>query len=153
MKSIKDLWSLPKSQTQLSDWTELTDWLCVYTMAMPLQADSLPAELPGKQYPVRKCIEVWSHQASLSMEFSGQEYWSKWPYPTPGIFPTQGPNPQLSHLLHWWQILYHCATWEAPTDIWRTFHMIAAEYTYFSSIRGTFPRIDNMVDHKWSQFI
>ena len=114
------------------DEMHLTNIMCVFSHSV--MSNSLqPHEL---------------HQASLSMEFSGQEYWSKWPYPTPGIFPTQGPNPQLSHLLHWWQILYHCATWEAPTDIWRTFHMIAAEYTYFSSIRGTFPRIDNMVDHK-----
>ena len=31
-----------------------------------------------------------------------------------GIFPTQGLNLCLLHLLHCWQILYHWATWEAP---------------------------------------
>ena len=46
----------------------------------------------------------------------------------------------------------------AATDIWRTFHIVAAEYTYFSSIQrtfsvGTFSRIDNVVDHKSSQCI
>ena len=40
---------------------------------------------------------------SLSMEFSRQEYWSGWPFPSPGIFLTQGLNPGL---LHCGQILY-----------------------------------------------
>ena len=40
-------------------------------------------------------------QAPLSVEFSRQEYWSQLPFPTPGIFPTQGSNPWLLGLLHW----------------------------------------------------
>ena len=51
------------------------------------------------------------HQAPLSVEFSRQEYWSRLPYPPPGIF--QGLNPRLWHLLHFRWILHHCATWEA----------------------------------------
>ena len=43
-------------------------------------------------------------QAPLCMEFSRQEYWSGLPFPSPGIFLTQGLNPGL---LHWRQILYH----------------------------------------------
>ena len=43
---------------------------------------------------------LWTvaYQAPLSMRFPRKEYWSGWPFPTPGIFPTQG-----SHLclLHW----------------------------------------------------
>ena len=42
-------------------------------------------------------------QAPLSMEFSRQEYWSRLPFPSPGIFPTQGSNPGLPHCR---QILY-----------------------------------------------
>ena len=34
-----------------------------------------------------------SHQAPLSLGFSRQEYWSGLPFPTPGIFLTQGWNP------------------------------------------------------------
>ena len=34
-----------------------------------------------------------AHQASLSMGFSNQEYWSGLPYPSPGDLPTQGSNP------------------------------------------------------------
>ena len=40
-------------------------------------------------------------QAPLSMGFSRQEYWNGLPFPSPGIFPTQGLNPHLLHLLHW----------------------------------------------------
>ena len=41
-----------------------------------------------------------AHQAPLSMEFSRQEYWSGLPFPSPGIFPTQGLNPHC--------FLYNC---------------------------------------------
>ena len=37
------------------------------------------------------------HQASPSMGFSRQEYWSGLPFPSPGNFPTQGSNPGLPH--------------------------------------------------------
>ena len=39
-----------------------------------------------------------AHQAPLSMGFPRQEYWSGLPFPSRGIFLTQGWNP---HLLHW----------------------------------------------------
>ena len=34
-----------------------------------------------------------AHQASLSMEFSRQESWSGWPFPTPGDLPNPGTEP------------------------------------------------------------
>ena len=34
------------------------------------------------------------------------------------------------------------------TDIFRTFHLNAEEYTFFSRARGTFSRIDHILDHK-----
>ena len=34
------------------------------------------------------------------------------------------------------------------TDIYRTFHPQAAEYTVFSSVHGTFSRIDHILGHK-----
>ena len=34
------------------------------------------------------------------------------------------------------------------TDIFRTFHPNAEEYTFFSSAHGTFFRIDHILDHK-----
>ena len=36
------------------------------------------------------------------------------------------------------------------TDIFRTFHPIAEEYTFFSSAHGTFPRIDHILGLKSS---
>ena len=36
----------------------------------------------------------------LSMGFSRQEYWSGLPFPSPGIFLTQGPNLSLFHVLY-----------------------------------------------------
>ena len=50
-------------------------------------------------------VSPWivAHQASPSMGFSRQEYWSGLPFPSPGDLPTQESNPAL---LHWRQTLY-----------------------------------------------
>ena len=46
---------------------------------------------------IQPLVTPWTaaHQAPLSMGFSRQEYWSGWPCPPPGIFPTQGSNSDL----------------------------------------------------------
>ena len=44
--------------------------------------------------------------ASLSIEFSGQEYWSGLPFPSPGDLLTQGLNPGPLCFLHYRRILY-----------------------------------------------
>ena len=36
------------------------------------------------------------------------------------------------------------------TDIYRAFHPKEAKYTFFSSVHGTFSKIDNMIGHKTS---
>ena len=46
-------------------------------------------------------------QASLSMEFSQQEYWSGLPFPSPGDLPNPGIEPGSLHCGH---ILYHLTT-------------------------------------------
>ena len=43
-------------------------------------------------------MDYIAHQASLSMEFSRQEYWTGLHFLLQGIFLTQGSN---LHLLHW----------------------------------------------------
>ena len=61
---------------------------------------------------VKSLSHVWpfvtpwtvAYQASLSMGFSRQGYWSRLPFLLQGIFPTQGSNPGLPHC---WQKLYH----------------------------------------------
>ena len=62
------------------------------------------------------CVQLFAtvHQCPLSMEFSRQEYWRGLPFPIQGIFPIQGSNPCLLHLL---RILYHCATWETLDSV------------------------------------
>ena len=55
------------------------------------------------------CALVWTvaHQASQSRAFPRQGYWNGLPFPSPGIFLTQGSNPGL---LHYRKILYCWAT-------------------------------------------
>ena len=47
-----------------------------------------------------------AHQVPLSMGFFRLEYWNGLPCYPPGIFPTQGSNLSLLHLLHCRQILH-----------------------------------------------
>ena len=55
---------------------------------------------------VSNCVtpQTVAHQASLSMEFSRQGYWSGQPFPSPADLPIQGLNPGL---LNCRLILYH----------------------------------------------
>ena len=45
---------------------------------------------------VRLFVTLWAvaHQAPLSMEFSRQEYWSGFPFPSPGDLPDPGIEPR-----------------------------------------------------------
>ena len=80
-----------------------------------------------------------AYQVPLSMGFSRQGYWSGLPFPSPGIFLTQGSNPGLPHCR---QMLYCLSqqgspfntdlnvcvpTWTvSPTRVWpfvSTFHL------------------------------
>ena len=47
----------------------------------------------------RRFATPWTlaYQAPQSVEFCRQEYWSGLPFPSPGIFPTQGSNRGLPH--------------------------------------------------------
>ena len=40
-------------------------------------------------------VTLWTagHQAPLSMGFPRQEYWSEWPFPSPGDLPDPGIEP------------------------------------------------------------
>ena len=42
---------------------------------------------------VRLFVTPWPCQAPLSMEFSRQEYWSGFPFPSPGDLPDPGIEP------------------------------------------------------------
>jgi len=60
-------------------------------------------------------MDYIAHQASLSMEFSRQEYWSGLPVPPPGDHPNPGIEPvSLSSLALSGRFFTTGATWEAP---------------------------------------
>ena len=62
---------------------------------------------------VRLFATPWTvpYQAPPSMGFSRQEFWSGLPFPSSGIFPTQGSNPGL---LHCSQIRYYLSHQRGP---------------------------------------
>ena len=57
-------------------------------------------------------------QASLSIKFSRQEFWSELPFPTQGIVQTQGSNSHLLHLLLWQTDSLPLASPEKPLIHW-----------------------------------
>ena len=62
--------------------------------------------------------QAWTaaHQASLCMEFSRQEYWSGLPFPPPVDLPPSRDWTRVSCVpCISRRLLYHWATWEAPT--------------------------------------
>ena len=69
----------------------------IITVAHSLQPFSL---FPCSVMSDSAVPESLACQVPLSMEFSSQEYWSGWPFPIQGIFPTQESNSCLC-LLHW----------------------------------------------------
>ena len=58
-----------------------------------------------------------SHQAPLSVRFSGQDYGSELPFPPPGDLPDLGIELTYPYLLHCNSILYHQATGEALSNL------------------------------------
>ena len=76
---------------------------------------------------VRLSATPWAvaYQAPLSMGFSRQGYWSGLPFPSPGIFPTQGLNLGLSHCRQTLYRLSHQGS--CPNNI-TAFHKKAWEY-------------------------
>ena len=63
-------------------------------------------------------VTTWTvtHQASLSIGFSGQDYWSELPFPSPGDLPDPGMKPTSpilqadSLLLNHWRSPYYLFT-------------------------------------------
>ena len=53
---------------------------------------------------LQSCLTLWdpmeyiAHQAPLSMGFSSQEYWSRFPFLSPGNLPNSGTEPMLSYV-------------------------------------------------------
>ena len=82
------------STTQLSHSKNIYICMCVYIYEKWKWSRSV----------VSDSLRPHGHQAPPPMGFSRQEYWSGLPFPSPGIFLTQGWN---LGLLHHRQMLYH----------------------------------------------
>ena len=81
-----------KSQTWLSDWTELINTLVIIIFPCYLLA---PVHVPSHFSCAWLFENLWivACQAPLSMGFSRQEYWSRLPCPPPGNLPDPGTEP------------------------------------------------------------
>ena len=68
-------------------------------------------------------VIVWTitHQATLSMEFSRQEYWIRLPFPSPGDLPDLGIEPASLMSLAVAGGFFTSATWEAPPPKKKTY--------------------------------
>ena len=71
------------------------EYSCPYRTHVCVHAKSL------QSCPMFEIPMTLAHQASVSMGFSRQEYWSGLHALLQGIFPTQGSSLHLLHLLHW----------------------------------------------------
>ena len=69
-------------------------------------------------------------QYPLSMGDAQQEYWSGLPFPPLGIFPTQGLNPWLLHLLHGRQILDLLSHWGSLYDPYFQVYLCLSHYLF-----------------------
>ena len=64
--------------------------------------------------------------------FSRQEYWSGLPFPSPGDLPDPGIKATSLYIFCTGrQVLYHCATWEAPLNSIDSTNTISAVWKYF----------------------
>ena len=72
---------------------------------------------------VRFFATPWTvaHQAPLSMGFSRQEYWSGFPFASPGDLPNPGIQPIISYTGR--RVLYHWVTREALSTFITTSHI------------------------------
>ena len=78
------------------------------------------------------CTEA--HQASLSKEFSRQEYWSGWPFPPPGDLPGMEPESLMSPALAG-GFFTTSATWEALILHYILCIGLARKFVQFLSVR------------------
>ena len=78
-----------KSQTRLSDWTELNSRSAGASLIAPCVCVKSLSR-------VQLFATPWTvtSQAPLSMGFSRQEYWSGLPFPSPGDLPNPGIEPR-----------------------------------------------------------
>ena len=71
--------------------------LAALKFSLTLLAENISVnETEVKVKVAQSCLTV-AHQAPLSMELSRQEYWSRWPFPSPGESSQPRDRTQVSH--------------------------------------------------------
>ena len=96
-------------------------------------------------------------QASLSVEFSRQEYWSGWPLPSPGdlpdpgiepaspmlpsgFFTTEAPGKPINRIARMWaKSLQSCLTLLDPTDHIPPDSSVSRQEYCYALLQGIFP--------------
>ena len=72
--------------------------LAALKFSLTLLAENISVnETEVKVKVAQSCLTV-AHQAPLSMELSRQEYWSRWPFPSPGESSQPRDRTQVSHI-------------------------------------------------------
>ena len=104
------------------------DW--VTSLSLSLSHDSLSK---SKGRPVLS-DSLWPHGLYGPWKSPGQEYWSGYPFPSPGIFPTRRSNPGL---LHCWRILYQLSHKGSP----RILEWVAYPFSSGSSLARNQTRV------------
>ena len=95
-----------------------------------------------------------AHQAPLSMRFPRKEYWSGLPLLWQEIFPTQGSNPCLLHLLHWQLDSLPLQTRTQPTST-NSFEENIYPYLFWANLRpqvtfsGIYPSSQQILPFKF----
>ena len=89
----------------------------------------------------QSCPTLCDLRLLCPQDFSGKNTGMGCQFLLQGIFPTQGSNPCLLRLLHWRQILYCWATWEAPYI--EILDSIASQFFVFvqESLTAAHPRV------------
>ena len=99
-----------------------TCYCFVFLITLPTKVRLVKAMVfPVVMYGCEKESEVqlfatsWTvaYQAPPSMGFSRQEYWSGLPFPSQGIFPTQGSNPGLPHC----RLMLYCLSYQGSPKL------------------------------------
>ena len=99
------LYSLQPKMEKLSTVTKnkTGSWLCLRSWIPYCQTQIKLKKVgkttrPFKLKELFSCVQLFAtHWTIQSMELSRPEYWSGWPFPSPGVLPNPGIDPGLPH--------------------------------------------------------
>ena len=117
IQEVLGIWPLVPLPFLKPSWTSESSWF-MYCLSLDWRILSMTLLVcEWSSSVVSDSATPWTvaYQAPPSMGFSKQGYWSGLPFPSPGIFPTQGLNPGLPHCR---QMLYCQSHREMSAIVW-----------------------------------